>query len=363
MAIRKVTILEFLELSLLHPVLDVRSPGEYNHAHIPCAISLPLFNDEERKVVGTTYKQTSREAAIKIGLDYFGPKMRMMVEKVEEIILKSQTLSTENLQLTTKKTVLVHCWRGGMRSGAVAWLLDMYGFDVVLLVGGYKSFRNWVLKQFEIDYNFQLIGGYTGSGKTIVLQELKKQNQTVLDLEEIAQHKGSAFGGLDNKQQPSTEMFENLLSIELYILTQKNRQQLIWTEDESQRIGQVNLHPVLWQQLRNKPLLFIDIPFEERLNYLVKEYGEYDKGQLIKAIERIQKRLGGLETKTAINALQENDTKYCFEVLLKYYDKHYLKGLHNRSNFKEIVQKIELTNVAASNAEHLLTITNNHKNA
>src|SRR5690348_9334071 len=129
MPIKKLSITEFLKLSHQHPVLDVRSPGEYSHAHIPGAYSLPLFTDEERKVVGTTYKQQSREAAIKVGLDYFGPKMRSMVEEVEKLCEKRGG-----------KTVLVHCWRGGMRSAGVAWLLDLYGFKVYTLVGGYKFF-------------------------------------------------------------------------------------------------------------------------------------------------------------------------------------------------------------------------------
>ncbi|HNU15993.1 MAG TPA: rhodanese-like domain-containing protein, partial [Chitinophagaceae bacterium] len=131
MGAEKINIEQFLELAKDYPVLDVRSPGEYNHAHIPGACSLPLFSDEERKVVGTTYKQQSREAAIKIGLDYFGPKMRKMVEEVESII-KSREPGT---MTKDSRLVLVHCWRGGMRSGAVSWLLDMYGFKVFTLTG------------------------------------------------------------------------------------------------------------------------------------------------------------------------------------------------------------------------------------
>jgi tRNA 2-selenouridine synthase len=228
-------------------------------------------------------------------------------------------------------------------------------------VGGYKAFRKWVFQQFLKDYNFRLIGGYTGSGKTIVLQEMLEQNQAVLDLENLAQHKGSAFGGLDMLPQPSTEMFENLLAMNLFQLTQENPQQIIWTEDESQRIGMVNLPSVLWQQLRRKPLYFLNIPFEERLNYLVNEYGIYHKKDLEKAIARIQKRLGGLETKTAMNALAENNITACFEVLLKYYDKHYLKGLLNRPNPDEVIQKIELPTVAAANATTILNFFNHQQ--
>ena len=161
MAVQKIHIEEFLLLAKEHPVLDVRSPGEYAHAHIPGALSFPLFSDEERKVVGTTYKQQSREDAIKVGLEYFGPEMRGMVERAESI------LAQHNKKRKAKnKTLLVHCWRGGMRSGAVAWLLDLYGFEVYVLSGGYKVFRRWVLAQFERDFKFMMLGGYTGSGKT-----------------------------------------------------------------------------------------------------------------------------------------------------------------------------------------------------
>ena len=221
MPIQKITIEEFLILAGKHPVFDVRSPGEYNHAHIPAAFSLPLFSDEERKQVGTAYKQQSREAAIKIGLDYFGVKMRKMVEEAEKLIVNGYSLienkqQTSNEQRTMNNIVLVHCWRGGMRSAAVAWLLDLYGFKVYTLVGGYKAYRKWVLAQFEKNYNFNIIGGYTGSGKTLLLHELFKQNKTVIDLEALANHKGSAFGALGEKPQPKQEMFENMLAESLF---------------------------------------------------------------------------------------------------------------------------------------------------
>jgi tRNA 2-selenouridine synthase len=218
MPIQKITVAEFLSLARHFPVLDVRSPGEYTHAHIPSAHSFPLFTDEERKQVGTAYKQQSRAAAIKIGLDYFGVKMRKMVEEAEGIgnlELGSTAYLKAQFTIPNSKTLLVHCWRGGMRSAAVAWLLDMYGFKVYLLVGGYKAYRKWVLSQFEKEYHFNIIGGYTGSGKTLLLHELKERNKTIIDLEGLANHKGSAFGAMENLPQPGQEMFENLLAEKL----------------------------------------------------------------------------------------------------------------------------------------------------
>ena len=332
MAIQKISVDEFVNLSLIHPVFDVRSEAEFSHAHIPGAHNLPLFNNEERAVVGTIYKQQSRELAIKKGLEYFGPKMKDMVVFVEEAITK---LNPEN------KTVLVHCWRGGMRSAGVAWLLDLYGFKVYTLVGGYKAFRNWVLSRFDQKVTFRILGGYTGSGKTIVLSALKEKGAPVIDLEGLARHKGSAFGNIGLPKQPSQEMFENRFAVEIHKNTTFLSEKEIWLEDESQRIGTVNIPQILWNHIRTCPVYFLDIPFEERLNYLVETYGKLDAIELGEAIKRIQKRLGGLETKLALQYLGEGNLKDCFSILLKYYDKQYSKGLENRPDPKPVVVKVE----------------------
>jgi len=137
-----------------------------------------------------------------------------------------------------------------MRSAGVAWLLDLYGFTVYTLAGGYKGYRNWVLAQFELEYPFQILGGYTGSGKTEVLKSLMKNGHTVIDLEGIAHHKGSAFGAMGLPPQPSQEHFENKLASALYLSSEAG--QTIWLEDESQRIGSVNIPTVLFKQMRTK---------------------------------------------------------------------------------------------------------------
>lgn len=364
MAIQKLTIEEFLQTAKQRPVFDVRSPGEYTHAHIPGAISLPLFTDEERKVVGTAYKQLSKQAAIKIGLDYFGVKMKAMVEQVEDIVtnrLKNtdHPLPPENGNPKTENIVLVHCWRGGMRSAGVAWLLDLYGFKVYTLAGGYKAYRNWVLLQFEKQYAFKIIGGYTGSGKTLVLQQLATQQQPMIDLEALAHHKGSAFGALGEAPQPKQEMFENLLADKLSdagcLLSEGQPSTSIYIEDESQRIGNLQIPMPLWYTMRKSPVYFLDIPFEERLGHISKEYGKFPKEQLVNAIIRIQKRLGGLETKNAINHLLENDHKACFRILLTYYDKLYNKALQNRENLPALLNKIPCSGVdTVTNTQNIL---------
>jgi len=379
LAIQKLTIHDFLQLAQTSPVFDVRSPGEYDHAHIPGAFNLPLFTDAERAVVGTAYKQQSRQAAIKIGLDYFGVKMKAIVEAVEDNV-SCFTLNTTNVQRsaattqTETKSVLVHCWRGGMRSAGIAWLLDLYGFKVYTLAGGYKAYRKWVRDQFEKKYPLTVLGGYTGSGKTLVLHQMKEAGFPVIDLEAMACHKGSAFGAVD-KPQPTQEMFENLLATSLHITVSEctgNGQRLtsnaqkptpntpsstpgeIFIEDESQRIGNLKIPDPFWKQMRSSSVLFIDIPFEERLNYLTAEYGKKEKEKLLNAIVRIQKRLGGLETKNAVNFLLEDNYTECFRILLKYYDKSYTKGLYNRDDAAGLIKKVSGTGVDAKNNIDLL---------
>ena len=349
MAVTKVDINEFLGRANGLPILDVRSPGEYTHAHIPGAISFPLFTDEERKVVGTLYKQRSREAAIKAGLDYFGPKMRLMVEQAEQ-------LTEAQHRNGQPRTILVHCWRGGMRSGAVAWLLDLYGFKVFTLVGGYKRFRSWVLQQMEREWSLQIIGGHTGSGKTYTLAHLSELGEQVIDLEGLACHKGSAFGAMDMPPQPSQEMFENKLAVELHAKAEKLQPgQKIWLEDESQRIGTVNLPASFWNTMRKKKVLFLDIPFDARLRFLVETYGKWNKGDIAAAITRIQKKLGGLEAKTALGHLIENDLSACFSILLHYYDKLYRKSLLAREQAEQLVTFLDAeTSANRDNARSLI---------
>lgn len=360
MAVTRIDITTFLSLSFQHPVIDVRSEGEFAHAHIPGAVSMPLFNNEERKVVGTAYKQQSKQQAIKIGLGLFGKKMVEMVEFVEGLFANNYKGSS--------KTVVVHCWRGGMRSGGVSWLLDLYGFKVYTIIGGYKAFRLWGLEQLGKDYPIKILGGYTGSGKTPALQELKKQGEIIIDLEDLAKHKGSAFGSIGMPKQPSQEMFENLLALELkkadagcrITVDRKNTDghstielaPSIWLEDESQRIGLVNIPAPFFKTMRHKPIYFLNIPFEERLKHIVAGYGKGDKQEIASAIIRIQKRLGSLETKTAINYLLEDNLIESFRILLKYYDKQYLKGLHSREHLNDFLYNVQCETVdAAKNAK------------
>lgn len=329
MKIKSIDINEFIELSKRYPILDVRSPSEFEHAHYPMANSLPLFNDEERKQVGTAYKQVSRESAIKIGLEFFGPKMKEIIEEVEKVLVGKES-----------KSVLVHCWRGGMRSSAVAWLLDFYGFEVYILNGGYKSYRNWVLKEFEKPHRLRILSGMTGSGKTEILHELEHLNYAVIDLEGLANHKGSAFGGIGMPPQPSNEQFENDLALLLFNFSMKFKDTPIWLESESSRIGNVVNNKLFFDQMKLAERIHIEVPKEERLKKIVNEYGELNKEDLLHAVERIQNRLGGLETKNVSEFIRNNDLNHAFEILLSYYD----KGYKNSQLFQDPFLEVHLSN-------------------
>lgn len=354
MAVQKISIEAYTQNAQDQITIDVRSPLEFEHAHIPGAYSLPLFNNEQRVIVGTTYKKQSREDAIKIALPMFGDKMLEMVNQVETWVKNYQ----ENHE-GKKPSIIVHCWRGGMRSAAVAWLLDLYGFKVIQLVGGYKTYRNWIIAHFEKQYELKVIGGYTGSGKTEILHALKSKGENIIDLEGLANHKGSSFGAIGQATQPSQEMFENLLGLALskFSSTQKS----IWIEDESQRIGTVMVPTPFFKLMRNSNCYFINIPFEKRLQFIVKQYGIFNKADLISATERIQKRLGGLETKNTIQFLQNDDINAAFSILLKYYDKWYEKFTQPDANLefpKLKVIKWEAADVKdEENADLLLALT------
>jgi tRNA 2-selenouridine synthase len=306
-------IKEFYQLSAQHPVIDVRTPAEFEHGHIPGAINIPLFNNEERAEIGTIYKQQGRKPAIMRGTELVTPKFTEFFNSAQEH--------------NTTGTFLMHCWRGGMRSGGMAWLFEWYGFNVFTLKGGYKSFRHMVLDTFAVPRNLKILGGRTGSGKTLILHELGKQGQTILDLEGIAHHKGSAFGSLGEEPQPTQEIFENEIATELLKIP---ADKTIWVEDESHNVGKRVIPVPFFQQMRNANVYYIDLPIEERVEYLVKAYGQYKKEELMASIDKIIKRLGPQHAKTAKEAIEQGDLKTACEISLVYYDKSYTHGVNKR---------------------------------
>jgi tRNA 2-selenouridine synthase len=320
--VNTITIHEFLKRAEHLPVLDVRAPVEYEAGHIPGARSFPIFNDSQRALVGTAYKQQGHDPAVLLGLDLFGPKMSAFVK--------------EAAKLAPEKEVLVHCWRGGMRSGAMAWLLNFSGFKVHLLQGGYKTYRHLMLEQFKKPRKLIILGGLTGSGKTDLLPYLKSFGQQTADLEGLANHKGSAFGSIGMAPQPSTEHYENMLGMQLL---HSDIEHPLWLEDESKTIGRVVVPIELHTQMQRTPTIVLDVPQKLRVEKLALEYCQTDKSILEAAILKIRKRLGGMATKEALLAIAEDDMEKMVTIALSYYDKAYNFDLAKR----ELVLPLKLT--------------------
>jgi tRNA 2-selenouridine synthase len=307
------SIHDFLKTAKTIPVIDVRTPLEYDHAHIPGAFNIPIFSNEERVQVGTTYKQRGREEAILLGFDFTGPKWSGFVKAA--------------LEIAPDKKIAVHCWRGGMRSGAMAWALNLYGFEVYLLEGGYKAFRNWVLHKFTEQYHMLILGGMTGSGKTRVLQQLKSKGEQIIDLERLADHQGSSYGSMGKDSQPSQEYFENLLATELDAIDPAKP---VWLEDESLTIGKRFIPNDIWHQMRVANVLKMEVPALERVKFLALDYGKLDPDFLVECTERIGKRLGPVQTRDAVTAIRENRMEDFVSQVLIYYDKTYGNGQSKR---------------------------------
>lgn len=289
------------------PLLDVRSPSEFKQGHIEGAISFPLFSDEERSEVGTIYKKISPEQALLRGLQIIGPKMHDMVVAAKKIIPLGN--------------VGIYCWRGGKRSNSLAWLLDLAGFHVQLLSGGYKAFRQYANSLCSNDaLQIIILGGRTGSAKTTILSHLKSKGQQVIDLEALANHKGSAFGWIGEQEQKVNEQFENNIFLELLKM---DISKPIWIENESKNIGKNFIPESLWCKMKTSLIIHLDIDFETRLDHLIENYQLNNNEQLILSFNKIQKRIGPAETKKAMDYIHENKYREAATIALKYYDSCY----------------------------------------
>jgi len=317
------------------PVIDVRTAGEFGAGHIPGAQNIPLFSNDERKIIGTTYKQTGRNEAIKAALSMVGPQLSLFAENTSKYVQDNQ--------------LLVHCWRGGMRSSSVAWLLNLLGVEVFTLAKGYKNFRKYVLRSFELPYTLNILGGKTGSAKTLVIAELQKRGQQTVDLESLASHKGSAFGSMGQGTQPTQEQFENELAL---ILRGFDPKQSIWVEDESRTIGGRMIPLDLWNNMRKSKVFFLDVGVRERIAYLCNQYASPDQRDLLKnSFYNIKKRLGDVRFKEAIEAVDRKDFRTACAIALEYYDRAYEYGLKKRD--PDLVTRI---NIQAPEAEKVANI-------
>jgi len=333
---QKINVIRFLELSEITPIADVRSPSEFNSGHIPGAVNIPLFDDKERAAVGTKFKKEGRLPAILEGLKYTGPAMSTKLENA--------------LKIAKNGKLLVHCWRGGMRSEALAWLFSLGDIKTEVLDGGYKSYRHYILESLSVKRKMIVLGGMTGSSKTHILKYLKTTGQQVVDLEGLANHKGSAFGALGQPAQPSTEQFANILFNDW---KQLSSDLPVWVEDESRNIGSVFMPDSFYLNMQDTPAVILMMNIKTRLLRLMEEYSTYSPESLKTSVLKISKRLGGDKTKDAIDAIEKGDFAKAIELVLYYYDKAYLFGLKKKKS-KNIIYVNADTNDIETNALKIL---------
>ncbi len=333
---RVIGVREFLSEAGKNPVIDVRTPSEFSKGHIPGAVNIPLFSDEERSIVGTIYnKEGEREAVLK-GLSIVGPKMK-------DLLVKGIETAGEN------KKLLVHCWRGGRRSASMAWLFSQGDLECSLLEGGYKSYRAYLSEFLGQERNIIVVGGMTGSGKTEILYEIANTGEQVIDLEGLANHRGSAFGAIGMPPQPSTEHFANLLFDEL---RKQDPDKRLFLEDESLNIGSVFMPDVFYQRIREAHVIAVVCDVDIRLPRLLDEYGEMPPDLLEESINRIRKRLGGKEADEALDAVRDKNMDRAIRIVLRYYDKTYNYGLDRRE--QDMVTRIE--SLSANAGENALKV-------
>lgn len=262
--------------------------------------------------------------------------------------------SNDEQKYKRKNKLLIHCWRGGMRSEKFAGLLNKNGFNALTLIKGYKAYRNHVLASFENNVQILVVGGETGSGKTEILRNLSVMGEQVIDLEAIAHHKGSAFGSLGEHPQPTHEQFENELSAALAKLDPRRR---IWLEDESRSIGRAHLPTPLWERMKLAPVLRVSLPKALRIRRLVADYGNFAKPELAACIKKIEQRLGGQHAKHALEELEKGSLEAVADITLTYYDKTYNYN-HEKRSMKDIFFIPCDSADAAVNAQKVLAYAN-----
>ena len=313
------TLENFWTLREQLPLVDARSEGEFAQSHIPGAINIPILDNAERIQVGTLYKQAGPEKATLKGFELVGPRFHL--------------IQREALRKFPAKKLILYCWRGGMRSQILSWLLTQVGFEIYRLEGGYKTYRSFTYAAVRKSYPLLVLGGKTGAAKTVLLQKLKERGEQVVDLEGLANHKGSSFGAIGQPAQPTVEQFENLLAEQLRGI---HLDEALWVENESRRIGQIILPDSFYLQMTQSPRIEIDKTDEERIAHIASEYAALDQGELSAAVLRLQKRLGGDRTKQALEAIQTNQPEIWIPILLLYYDKTYEFDLQRHEVSKTI---------------------------
>ena len=312
-------------------LIDVRSPDEYYKGHLPNSINIPLFDNEERKFIGKKYKNAGREKAVVEGLKIIEKKLDFLIYNF--ISAEKDYIAKENNESIIKNKIKIYCARGGMRSLSISWLLEKMNFNTFILNGGYKNYRKWVLSVFNKKQELIVVGGKTGTGKTRLLNHLKKNNYQVIDLEFLANHRGSTFGGLGMKEQPSNEQFENLIAENIDKLNQKEK---IFLEAESSNIGKCRIPFEFFKQMKKAPRIEIIQTQENRIRELISTYSVFSKNDLRNSVNRLTKRLGPKRTKNALDSIDKENWEGVCRAVLEYYDKCYEYELKDKLNVTTI---------------------------
>ncbi len=299
------------------PLIDVRSPSEYYKGHLPNSINIPLFDNDERSIIGTIYKKDGRKKAVIEGLKFFEKKMDLLLDNLFMNIDSYKNYSEKN---NKELFIRIYCSRGGMRSQSIAWLLEKFKVNTFTLNGGYKIYRRWVLDSFSKKLNIVVIGGKTGTGKTRLLSLLEKYKYQTIDLEGFACHRGSTFGGLGMKEQPSNEQFENKIAEKLNSFKFSNN---IFVEAESANIGKCKIPHEFFNQMKNSRRIEILRSESNRLDELINTYSVFKKEELQESVLRIKKRLGPQRTKIALESINNEKWDLVCKSVLDYYDKCY----------------------------------------
>jgi tRNA 2-selenouridine synthase len=329
------------QLTEFDEIIDARSPAEFAADHIPGAINLPVLNDEERARIGTLYKQVSAFDAKKLGAALVSRNIACQLE-------------SHFLDKPRSYRPLVYCWRGGNRSGSLTHVLKKIGFPASQLDGGYKAYRSKVLEDLKSmpgQFQFRVICGPTGSGKSRLLRALNKAGAQVLDLEELAAHRGSVLGVLPDHPQPTQKAFESAVWSQLRKLSP---QEPVYVESESKRIGSLQVPDGLIAVMRASPCVRLHLPREARIRLLVEEYEHFPRqpDALIEQLNQLT-ALRGKETiaswRTLIDA---GDWQGLVAALLdEHYDPAYRKSLSHNYVATERDQSLALTDVGCGDFE------------
>jgi len=294
-------------------LVDVRSPSEFADGHIPGAINVPIFDDEERARVGTLYKQEGNRAARRLGVELVAPKIPRMLEQVEAALGSAAP------------PVLVYCWRGGMRSLALTEFLNLAGIPARQIIGGHKAFRRHVLDFFEHGTwgRLLVLRGLTGAGKTRLLQELHEQGYPILDLEGLACHRGSAFGAVGLEDQPTQKNFEALLWEALRGIPTGS---YALSEGESRHIGRLALPRRVYEALQVETSLWIETPMEVRIDNILEDYPARDADAALfeRPLRALTERLGHEKVEGLLGQLQRREWRTLVrDLMVEYYDPLY----------------------------------------